>query len=259
MNLMQDSPRSIPFSAPWSEFATEIERPAPRALAQLEALRAPSSPARLRLFPRANNELLAPLREQVRVCTKCPHLAASRTQTVFGVGNADADLMFIGEAPGADEDARGEPFVGRAGQLLTRIIETMGFARGDVYIANVLKCRPDMPPGLLWESSADTGRKCRPVYPISLEQIEIIRPKVLGRAWARSRWKACSAFRGTMRELRGRWHSYEDTPLMITYHPLVFAAQSGSLGKTESLGRHVASARATWSDQSQKNNAVISL
>src|SRR5216117_4039918 len=92
-------------------------------------------------------DLLAPIRERVRVCTKCRHLASSRTQTVFGVGNPDAELMFIGEAPGADEDKRGEPFVGRAGQLLTKIIETMGFSREQVYIANILKCRPDMPKG----------------------------------------------------------------------------------------------------------------
>src|SRR5256714_13254375 len=91
--------------------------------------------------------LLAPIRERVRVCTKCPHLASSRTQTVFGVGNPDAELMFIGEAPGLDEDRQGEPFVGRAGQLLTKIIKAMGFAREEVYIANVLKCRPDMPAG----------------------------------------------------------------------------------------------------------------
>src|SRR5689334_15578678 len=91
--------------------------------------------------------LLAPIQARVAVCTKCPHLARSRTQTVFGVGNPDAELMFIGEAPGADEDAQGEPFVGRAGQLLTKIIVAMGFSRADVYIANVLKCRPDMPRG----------------------------------------------------------------------------------------------------------------
>ena len=94
------------------------------------------------------SELLELLNSRVSSCTKCPHLARSRTQTVFGVGNPDAELMFIGEAPGADEDARGEPFVGRAGQLLTRIIETMGLTRGDVYIANILKCRPDMPDGI---------------------------------------------------------------------------------------------------------------
>src|SRR4029078_229203 len=85
--------------------------------------------------------------DRVCVCTNCPHLARSRTQTVFGVGNPDAELMFVGEAPGADEDAQGEPFVGRAGQLLTRIIETMGLSRDEVYIANILKCRPDMPKG----------------------------------------------------------------------------------------------------------------
>ena len=90
-------------------------------------------------------ELLASVGERVRACTKCAHLACSRTQTVFGVGNPDADLMFIGEAPGADEDQQGEPFVGRAGQLLTRILKAMNFAREDVYIANILKCRPDMP------------------------------------------------------------------------------------------------------------------
>src|SRR5205085_3254485 len=90
---------------------------------------------------------LGQVRDRVCVCTKCPHLARSRTQTVFGVGNPDAELMFVGEAPGADEDKQGEPFVGRAGQLLTKIIETMGFSRDEVYIANVLKCRPDMPRG----------------------------------------------------------------------------------------------------------------
>src|ERR1044071_6203472 len=91
-------------------------------------------------------ELLAPVRERVRLCQKCAHLACSRTQTVFGVGNPDAELMFVGEAPGLDEDRQGEPFVGRAGQLLTKVIKAMGFARDEVYIANILKCRPDMPP-----------------------------------------------------------------------------------------------------------------
>src|SRR6266853_4926476 len=87
-------------------------------------------------------ELLAPIRERVRTCTKCPHLACSRTQTVFGVGNPDAELMFVGEAPGADEDAQGEPFVGRAGQLLNQIITASHLTREEIYICNVLKCRP---------------------------------------------------------------------------------------------------------------------
>lgn len=165
----------------------------------------------------SKEQLLAPLREQVRVCVKCPHLAASRTQTVFGVGNADAELMFIGEAPGADEDARGEPFVGRAGQLLTRIIETMGFARGDVYIANVLKCRPDMPMRSAG-NRPPTPQEMQTCLPYLAAQIEIIRPKVLV-ALGATAVEGLLGFRGTMRELRGRWHSYENTPLMITYHP----------------------------------------
>src|SRR5436189_5182301 len=123
-------------------------------------------------------DLLAPIRERVRVCTKCRHLASSRTQTVFGVGNPDAELMFIGEAPGADEDKRGEPFVGRAGQLLTKIIETMGFTREQVYIANILKCRPDTSPG----SSGNrppTPLEMQTCLPYLAAQIGIIQPNVL--------------------------------------------------------------------------------
>jgi uracil-DNA glycosylase len=165
----------------------------------------------------SKQELLAPLRDQVRVCTKCPHLAASRTQTVFGVGNPDADIMFIGEAPGVDEDAQGEPFVGRAGQLLTRIIETMGFAREDVYIANILKCRPDMPRGS-FGNRTPTPLEMQTCRPYLIKQIEIIQPKVLVALGAVA-VEGLLGTRGTMRELRGRWHSYQGTPLMITYHP----------------------------------------
>src|SRR6266481_9563734 len=117
---------------------------APVAVSLREAC---TSPTGHRPQARNNADLLAAVRQRVGACTKCAHLACSRTQTVFGVGNPDADLMFIGEAPGADEDQQGEPFVGRAGQLLTRIIKAMNFAREDVYIANILKCRPDMPSG----------------------------------------------------------------------------------------------------------------
>jgi DNA polymerase len=161
--------------------------------------------------------LLAPIRARVAVCVKCPHLAASRTQTVFGVGDPDAELMFIGEAPGADEDARGEPFVGRAGQLLTKIIETMGFRRAEVYIANVLKCRPDMPRG----SSGNrppTPVEMQTCLPYLAEQIGIIQPKVLI-ALGATAVEGLLGTRGTMREMRGKWHSHAETPLMITYHP----------------------------------------
>ena len=172
---------------------------------------------RLRFVAPNKADLLAPIRERVRICTKCPHLASSRTQTVFGVGNPDAELMFIGEAPGADEDKQGEPFVGRAGQLLTRIIETMGYTRGEVYIANILKCRPDTPPGS-FGNRTPTPLEMQTCRPYLVEQIEIIQPKVLVALGAVA-VEGLLGSRGTMRELRGRWHSYSGMPLMITYHP----------------------------------------
>ena len=156
-------------------------------------------------------------RAQVLPCEKCPQLVPSRTHVVFGVGNPDAKLMFVGEAPGADEDLQGEPFVGKAGQLLTKIIEAMGFKRSDVYIANVLKCRPDMPPG------ASGNRKPRPdematCLPHLMQQIEIIQPKCLVALGA----TAMEGLLGqpvVMRDVRGRWHSFKEIPLMATYHP----------------------------------------
>ena len=189
---------------------------APPVAASLWEARA--SPAWRRLQSAPNKaELLDPIRERVRVCTKCAHLACSRTQTVFGVGNPDADLMFIGEAPGVDEDQQGEPFVGRAGQLLTRILKAMNFAREDVYIANILKCRPDTPPGS-FGNRAPTATEMQMCRPYLVEQIEIIQPKVLVARGAVP-VEGLLGMRGTMRELRGRWHAYDGIPLMITYHP----------------------------------------
>ena len=158
--------------------------------------------------------LLAQIQVPVSVCTKCPHLARSRTQTVFGVGNAEAELMFIGEAPGAVEDARGEPFVGPAGELLTKIIGAMGLARDDVYIANVLKCRPDAPRG----NRPPTPEEMETCLPYLAEQIRIIQPKVLV-ALGGTAVEGLLGPRGPMHAMRGRWHTYEQTPLMITYHP----------------------------------------
>ena len=162
-------------------------------------------------------DMLAAVQARVAPCTKCPHLANSRTQTVFGVGNPDAEIMFIGEAPGADEDAQGEPFVGRAGQLLTRIIRAMRFAREDVYIANILKCRPDVPSGS-FGNRAPTPVEMQTCRPYLIEQIDIIQPKVIVALGAVA-VEGLLGTRGTMRELRGRWHSFNGTSLMITYHP----------------------------------------
>ncbi len=162
-------------------------------------------------------EKLAAVQTRVSVCTKCPNLASSRTQTVFGVGNPDAEIMFIGEAPGADEDAQGEPFVGRAGQLLTKIIKAMGFARAEVYIANILKCRPDVPAGS-FGNRAPTPREMQTCRPYLMEQIDIIKPKVIVALGAVA-VEGLLGTRAPMRELRGRWEFFNGTPLMITYHP----------------------------------------
>jgi uracil-DNA glycosylase family 4 len=173
--------------------------------------------------------LLKVLGTRVAVCTKCPHLASSRTQTVFGVGNPDAELMFVGEAPGADEDIQGEPFVGRAGQLLTRIIETMGLGRNEVYIANVLKCRPDMPRRSTGNRppTLDEMHTCRPFL---IEQVDIIRPRVLV-ALGATAVEGLLGTRASMRELRGRWHEFNGIPLMITYHPAYLLRNQASSEK----------------------------
>jgi uracil-DNA glycosylase family 4 len=173
--------------------------------------------AQLQFVAPNKEQMLGSVRERVRACVKCAHLASSRTQTVFGVGNPDAEIMFVGEAPGADEDQKGEPFVGRAGQLLTKIIKAMGFAREDVYIANILKCRPDVPVGS-FGNRAPTPAEMQTCRPYLVEQIDIIQPKVLVALGAVA-VEGLLGTRGTMRELRGRWHSYNGTPLMITYHP----------------------------------------
>jgi len=150
-------------------------------------------------------------------CTKCPHLVASRTQVVFGTGNRNADLMFVGEAPGADEDRLGEPFVGRAGGLLTKIIEAMGLTRADIYIGNVLKCRPDMPAGESGNRKPKTDEMAT-CLPWLTEQIRLIQPKVLVALGATAA-EGLLGETAPMRDLRGKWFSYDGTPALVTYHP----------------------------------------
>ncbi len=157
------------------------------------------------------------LRNRVLACTKCPHLVESRSSVVFGVGNPQADLMFVGEAPGAEEDLQGEPFVGAAGQLLTKIIGAMGFTREDVFIANVLKCRPDMPPGVAG-NRRPTPDEMATCLPYLREQIALVKPRVIVALGA----VAMEGLFGQPRpigSLRGRWHDLGGTPVMPTYHP----------------------------------------
>lgn len=154
--------------------------------------------------------LLDELRAVAVVCVKCK-LSKSRTQVVYGVGNPNADLMFIGEAPGHDEDVKGEPFVGRAGQLLTDIIKAMKLTRDDVYIANVIKCRPPENRN----PEPDELEACRPYI---RRQVEIIQPKVivtLGKFALQSLTEKAYGISA----VRGKWLEYEGVRVMPTYHP----------------------------------------
>jgi uracil-DNA glycosylase family 4 len=169
------------------------------------------------LDPAAKAAAFAELRARALACVKCPHLASSRKNVVFGVGNLHAELMFVGEAPGADEDEQGEPFVGKAGQLLTKIIETMGLRRGDVYIGNILKCRPDT-PGQPSGNRKPTPEEMTTCLPYLHEQIDLIRPKVLVALGATAVEGLLGKTVG-ITKLRGNWRSYRGIPLMPTYHP----------------------------------------
>jgi len=144
-------------------------------------------------------------------CSRCKLHTLGRTQVVFGVGNPSADLMFVGEAPGADEDIQGEPFVGRAGQLLTKIIEAIGLRREDVYIANVIKCRP---PGNR-NPEPDEVEQCEPFL---FRQIDTVKPKVIV---ALGKFAAQCLLRTNdpITRIRGREFKYRDAILIPTYHP----------------------------------------
>jgi DNA polymerase len=160
---------------------------------------------------RSVQEALAAIREDLGDCSRCKLHGLGRTQIVFGVGNPQADLMFVGEAPGADEDIQGEPFVGRAGQLLTKMIEAMGFARGEVYIANVLKCRP---PGNR-NPEPDEIERCEPFL---FRQIGSVQPKViiaLGAFAARTLLQT----QDPISRLRGRVYPFRGAQLIPTFHP----------------------------------------
>ncbi len=161
-------------------------------------------------------QAIAELRERAMQCVKCAHLSSTRTNVVFGVGNIDAEIMFVGEAPGADEDVQGEPFVGAAGQLLTRMIGAMGLSRNKVYIANILKCRPNMPAGSSGNRKP-TPEEMQTCIPYLHAQIDLIQPKVLV-ALGGTAVEGLLAKSGIMK-LRGTWHTYRGIPLMPTYHP----------------------------------------
>jgi len=160
---------------------------------------------------RSPAEALVDVLNEIGECTRCRLHSQGRTQIVFGVGNPQADLMFVGEAPGADEDVQGIPFVGRAGQLLTKIIEAIGLTRDDVYIANVIKCRP---PGNR-NPEQDEVNTCEPFL---YRQIDIIKPKVIV-ALGTFAAKALLQSTDPISRLRGRTYDYRGAKLIPTFHP----------------------------------------
>ena len=160
--------------------------------------------------PWTTAKTLAELNEMICTCLKCP-LGQTRTKFVFGVGNPNADVVVVGEAPGADEDAKGEPFVGRAGQLLNKILEAIHFKREEVFICNILKCRPPNNR----DPHPEEVDACEPHL---WKQLEILKPKMilcLGRIAGQTLLRTTD----TLGSLRGKVHDYRGIPLMVTYHP----------------------------------------
>jgi DNA polymerase len=167
-----------------------------------------SRPAMITLTP---VDALAAVRADIGDCTRCKLHRLGRTQIVFGVGNPEADLMFVGEAPGRDEDLQGYPFVGRAGQLLTKIIEAISLRREDVYIANVIKCRPP-------ENRNPEPDEVETCEPFLFRQIDIVKPKVivaLGKFGAQTLLRTLDP----ISRLRGRVFEYRGAKLIPTFHP----------------------------------------
>ena len=182
-------------------------------------------------------ERLVEVYREASACTKC-RLAENRTQVVFGNGNSDADLMFVGEGPGAEEDKQGLPFVGAAGELLTKIIQAMDLRREDVYIANILKCRP---PGNR-DPQPDEIAACRGFLE---RQIEIVQPKVIV-ALGRIAAQALLGNDSPIGQMRGQWYRIHGVPAMVTYHPAALLRNQGLK-------------RPTWEDMQQVRDRLREL
>jgi len=197
------------------------ERNAPpafqRTISEPAAQRAAAANERIEVTGATKIEQLTHLNERAQACQKCPHLVARRHTVVFGVGDPEAKLMFVGEGPGEEEDQQGEPFVGRAGQLLTKMIIAMGLTREQVYIGNVVKCRPDMPPGVPGNRKP-TRDEMDTCVPYLRAQIDIIKPRALV-ALGATAIEGLVGATGTMGSLRGKFIDYRGIPVMPTYHP----------------------------------------
>jgi uracil-DNA glycosylase family 4 len=199
------------------EIVPEPQPEQPKEMPRTRAVAAPIAEENVFAVPKPEAAAADPvkalkvIREDLGDCTRCPLHKQGRKQIVFGVGNPKAELMFIGEAPGADEDQQGEPFVGRAGQLLNNMIKAMGLRREDVYIANIIKCRP---PG----NRTPERDECETCSPFLMRQIAAIKPKAIVALGAVAA-KTLLAINAPMSEFRGRWFDFRGTKLAVTYHP----------------------------------------
>jgi uracil-DNA glycosylase len=222
------APAEVAPTAPHSS-ATTAAPPAP-------APKTPESAELVYHYPGLENTAdLAALREFIGECTRCK-LAPLRTNLVFGVGNPQADLMFIGEGPGAEEDLRGEPFVGRAGQLLTDIIERgMGMTRAEVYICNVIKCRPP-------ENRNPEPDEVAACEPFLFRQIDLVRPRVIV-GLGTFAVQAVLKLKTPISKLRGNWHEVRGIKMMPTFHPAYLLRNPGDK-------------RLVWSDIQQVMKAL---
>jgi uracil-DNA glycosylase len=212
--VREATPRDLErVNAPGVEPQPELREEMPRAVkaATAVAVEEDFSTAKPEAKVADPTKALRVIREDLGDCTRCRLHKQGRKQIVFGVGNPKADLMFIGEAPGADEDEQGEPFVGRAGQLLNNMIKAMGLRREDVYIANIIKCRPP-------SNRTPERDECETCSPFLMRQIAVIKPKVIVALGAVAA-KTLLAINASMGELRGHWYDFRGTRLAVTYHP----------------------------------------
>ncbi len=194
---------------------TPLPKPTPKAapaktVAQVPVIVPPSGPSLFESVNKITDDTLLKIREDLGDCTRCK-LHKGRNKIVFGDGNTNAELVFVGEGPGADEDMQGLPFVGRAGKLLTQMIEAMGLQRRDVYICNVVKCRPP-------ENRAPEPDEVATCSPYLLRQIDTIRPKVIVCLGATAAKTILNTTRG-ISQFRGEWLEWRGHKLMATYHP----------------------------------------
>jgi uracil-DNA glycosylase family 4 len=210
-NVLPSEEATLPTSARKPELpkaAPVVAQPAPKVSPL--PLPVPSGPSLFESIDKVADDSLLKIREDLGDCTRCK-LHTTRNKIVFGAGNPKAELVFVGEGPGADEDAQGLPFVGRAGKLLTQMIEAMGLQRKDVYICNVVKCRPP-------ENRQPEEDEVHTCSPFLLRQIDTIAPKVIVCLGAVAAKALLQTNRG-ISQFRGEWLEFRGRKLLATYHP----------------------------------------